>query len=132
MRKGTSGARPSTATPQQRDEAAAENKYSAGLVPAVVLQSLALDVKVLTENREEIEIKIQDDDMSETAKDIGLLVGDEPALSQTQIAAREVEQQRIAAAAAAAPGLEDGVELPPMEEEEEEDTEATDEEVAAA
>ncbi len=96
------------------------------------LQSLALDVKVLTENREEIEIKIQDDDMSETAKDIGLLVGDEPAMSQTQIAAREAEQQRIAAAAAAAPGLEDGVELPPMEEEEEEDTEATDEEVAAA
>ena len=35
------------------------------------LQSLALDVKVLTENREEIEIKIQDDDMTETAKDIG-------------------------------------------------------------
>jgi DNA-directed RNA polymerase subunit beta len=94
------------------------------------LQSLALDVKVLTENREEIEIKIQDGDMSETAKDIGLLVGDEPAMSQTQIAAREAEQQRIAAAAAAAPGLEDGVELPPMEEEE--DTEATDEEVAAA
>ena len=96
------------------------------------LQSLALDVKVLTENREEIEIKIQDDDMTETAKDIGLLVGDEPAMSQTQIAAREAEQQRIAAAAAVAPGLEDGVELPPMEEEEEEDTEATDEEVAAA
>jgi hypothetical protein len=96
------------------------------------LQSLALDVKVLTENREEIEIKIQDDDMTETANDIGLLVGDEPATSQTQIAAREAEAQRIAAAAATAPGLEDGVELPPMEEEEEEDTEATDEEVAAA
>jgi DNA-directed RNA polymerase subunit beta len=96
------------------------------------LQSLALDVKVLTENREEIEIKIQDDDMSETAKDIGLLVGDEPMMSQTQIAAREAEQQRLAAAAVAVPGLEDGVELPPMEEEEEEDTEATDEEVAAA
>ena len=31
------------------------------------LQSLALDVKVLTVNREEIEIKIQDDDMTETA-----------------------------------------------------------------
>ena len=41
------------------------------------LQSLALDVKVLTENRKEIEIKIQDYDMTETAKDIGLLVGDD-------------------------------------------------------
>ena len=72
---------------------------------------------------------MQDDDTSETAKDISLLVGDEPAINQTQIAAREAEQQRIAAAAAAAPGLEDGVELPPMEEE---DTETTDEEIAAA
>jgi hypothetical protein len=70
--------------------------------------------------------------MSETAKDIGLLVGDEPAISQTQIAAREAEQQRIAAAADAAPGLEDGAELPSMEKEEEEDTEATDEEPTSA
>jgi hypothetical protein len=70
------------------------------------LQSLALDVKVLTENREEIEIKIQDDDMTETAKDIGLLVGDEdPRLSQTAVAAREAEAER--ASASAAPSLED-------------------------
>ena len=31
----------------------------------------------LMENREEIEIKIQDDDRTEIAKDIGLLVGDD-------------------------------------------------------
>jgi len=95
------------------------------------LQSLALDVKVLTENREEIEIKIADDDMTETAKDIGLLVGDEdPRLAQTAAAQREVEQQRLAAAAAAAEALGDGVAL--AEEEPEEEEEASDEEVAAA
>jgi len=103
------------------------------------LQSLALDVKVLTENREEIEIKIQDDDMTETAKDIGLLVGDEdPRMSQTAQAAREAEHQRVATAPAAGGiGLEDvlegATELADGEEpEEEEETEASDEEVAAA
>jgi DNA-directed RNA polymerase subunit beta len=101
------------------------------------LQSLALDVKVLTENREEIEIKIQDDDMTETAKDIGLLVGDEdPRLSQTTAAAREVEQERVAApAGAGAGGLEAVIAGAPdtdEEAEEDEDTEASDEEVAAA
>jgi DNA-directed RNA polymerase subunit beta len=56
------------------------------------LQSLALDVKVLTENREEIEIKIADDDMAERAQEIGLLMGDEdPRLSQTALAEREAE-----------------------------------------
>jgi DNA-directed RNA polymerase subunit beta len=50
------------------------------------LQSLALDVKVLTEQREEIEIKIQDDDMSERAQEIGLLMGE-----------REAERERLAA-----------------------------------
>ncbi len=71
------------------------------------LQSLALDVKVLTENREEIEIKIQDDDMSERAQEIGLLMGDEdPRLSQTAAATREAEAQRGTASggAPAAPG----------------------------
>jgi DNA-directed RNA polymerase subunit beta len=100
------------------------------------LQSLALDVKVLTENREEIEIKIQDDDVSDTAKDIGLLVGDEPAMSQTQIAAREAEVQRASAAAmAAGVGMEDSAEgatLVDEDAEEDEDVEASDEEVAAA
>ena len=53
------------------------------------LQSLALDVTVLTENREEIEIKIKNDDMTETAKDIGLLVGDDDLrISQTMVPAR--------------------------------------------
>ena len=100
------------------------------------LQSLALDVKVLTENREEIEIKISDDDMAETAKDIGLLVGDDDArLSQTAVAAREAEQERIVAAAAAGPGALDvtsPVDGIVLDEEEEEETEASDEEVAAA
>ncbi|HXW76906.1 MAG TPA: hypothetical protein VEJ20_05795, partial [Candidatus Eremiobacteraceae bacterium] len=41
------------------------------------LQSLALDVKVLTENREEIEIRLTDEDMSEKSSEIGLLMGDE-------------------------------------------------------
>ncbi|HZV79895.1 MAG TPA: DNA-directed RNA polymerase subunit beta [Candidatus Binatus sp.] len=41
------------------------------------LQSLALDVKVLTENREEIEIRLTDEDVNEKASEIGLLMGDE-------------------------------------------------------
>src|SRR5579872_1970115 len=41
------------------------------------MQSLALDVKVLTENREEIEIRLTDEDMGEKASEIGLLMGDE-------------------------------------------------------
>ncbi|MGA3037638.1 MAG: DNA-directed RNA polymerase subunit beta [Vulcanimicrobiaceae bacterium] len=59
------------------------------------MQSLALDVKVLTENREEIEIKIADDDVGERAQEIGLLMGDEdPRLTQTAAAQREAEQTR--------------------------------------
>jgi len=59
------------------------------------LQSLALDVKVLTENREEIEIKIADDDMGERAQEIGLLMGDEdPRMTQTAAAQREAEAER--------------------------------------
>ena len=64
------------------------------------LQSLALDVKVLTEQREEVEIRIADDDMAERAQEIGLLMGDEdPRLSQTALAEREVERERLSAAA---------------------------------
>ncbi len=102
------------------------------------LQSLALDVKVLTENREEIEIKIQDDDMTETAKDIGLLVGDDDSrMSQTMVAAREAEQERaVATAVPAGIGMEEsaeGVTAPEADEpEEDEEAEASDEEVAAA
>jgi DNA-directed RNA polymerase subunit beta len=100
------------------------------------LQSLALDVKVLTENREEIEIKIQDDDMTETAKDIGLLVGDEdPRLAQTAVAQREVEQERVTAAGAGIDSLEAAIAGAPdtdEEAEEDEEAEASDEEVAAA
>ncbi|MHB1551941.1 MAG: DNA-directed RNA polymerase subunit beta [Vulcanimicrobiaceae bacterium] len=77
------------------------------------LQSLALDVKVLTENREEIEIKIQDDDMGDRAQEIGLLMGDEdPRASQTVMAQREAEAQRVAIGAG---------ETPEVEEEEEEE-----------
>ncbi len=69
------------------------------------LQSLALDVKVLTEQREEVEIRIADDDMAERAQEIGLLMGDEdPRLSQTALAEREAERDRLSQAAAAALG----------------------------
>ena len=46
------------------------------------LQSLCLDVKVLSENNEEIEIREIDDDISETAKELGLDIPtpDKPAL----------------------------------------------------
>jgi len=83
------------------------------------LQSLALDVKVLTENREEIEIKISDDDMGERAQEIGLLMGDEdPRLTQTAAAQREAEAQRLAAAAVPLEG-EAAIEVVDEEEEEE-------------
>jgi hypothetical protein len=100
------------------------------------LQSLALDVKVLTEQREEVEIRIQDDDMAERAQEIGLLMGDEdPRLSQTALAEREAERERMAQAQAAAAGVpvegEEGegeqagvVEEEPEEEEEEIDDSA--------
>jgi DNA-directed RNA polymerase subunit beta len=101
------------------------------------LQSLALDVKVLTENREEIEIKIQDDDMAERAQEIGLLMGDEdPRLSQTAAATREAEQQRVAVGAGAGLGAALGAVIEAAgvvdDEEEEEEPEASDEEVTAA
>jgi DNA-directed RNA polymerase subunit beta len=89
------------------------------------LQSLALDVKVLTENREEVEIRIADDDMAERAQEIGLLMTDEqPSLSQTDLAGREAEQELLGAGVATPPALE-------LDEEEDEEAEATDEEVAA-
>ncbi len=82
------------------------------------LQSLALDVKVLTEQREEVEIRIQDDDMAERAQEIGLLMGDEdPRISQTALAEREAERDRLSQVASATSiGL-------PAEELEEEDVE---------
>ncbi len=82
------------------------------------LQSLALDVKVLTENREEVEIRIQDDDMGERAQEIGLLMGDEdPRMTQTAAAQREAEAQR----ATAVPGEAEAVESEVADEEEEEE-----------
>ncbi|HEV3156854.1 MAG TPA: DNA-directed RNA polymerase subunit beta [Candidatus Baltobacteraceae bacterium] len=100
------------------------------------LQSLALDVKVLTENREEIEIKIQDDDIAQSAQEIGLLMGDEdPRLQQTMVAAREAEQEFLAASLAASTisgtlGVANGAIS--AESEDEDEIEASDEEVAAA
>jgi DNA-directed RNA polymerase subunit beta len=79
------------------------------------LQSLALDVKVLTENREEVEIKIADDDVGERAQEIGLLMGDEdPRMTQTAAAQREAEAQRATA-------VTGEVEVEAVEEEEEEE-----------
>ncbi len=78
---------------------------------------MALDVKVLTENREEIEIKISDDDVGERAQEIGLLMGDEdPRLTQTAAAQREAEQTRGVAE------VEAGSEEEEEEEEEPDDT----------
>ena len=105
------------------------------------LQSLALDVKVLTENREEIEIKIQDDDMTETAKDIGLArrrrgsahVANDGCGSRGGSAARG----GLRSAAPAGIGMEDSAEgatgsLRMKTSEEDDEAEASDEEVAAA
>jgi DNA-directed RNA polymerase subunit beta len=85
------------------------------------LQSLALDVKVLTETREEVEIRIQDDDMGERAQEIGLLMGDEdPRMTQTAAAQREVEAQRVRVV------TDETSEEEPAEEEEEEEEEIDD------
>ncbi|HTA38108.1 MAG TPA: DNA-directed RNA polymerase subunit beta, partial [Candidatus Acidoferrales bacterium] len=84
------------------------------------LQSLALDVKVLTESREEVEIKTADDEMGESERrEFGLLMGDESnAVSQTQVAAREAVAEAVAEGAIE--GAVADVELEPEEEEEEE------------
>jgi DNA-directed RNA polymerase subunit beta len=81
------------------------------------LQSLALDVKVLTENREEIDVRMQDDDLGERERqEIGLLMGDDqPVPSQTAVAAREA-----LAEAAEQQAIGDPTEVDEEEEEEEE------------
>ena len=94
------------------------------------LQSLALDVKVLTENREEVEIRIQDDDIIDRTQEIGLLMtDDQPMVSQTQMAEREAEALRLANDVDGEPG-EDVIGA--VDEDDEEDVEASDEEVASA
>jgi DNA-directed RNA polymerase subunit beta len=93
------------------------------------LQSLALDVKVLTETREEVEIRIADDDMSERAQEIGLLMGDEdPRLSQTALAEREAEVERIPVPGVPVEGEEaaEGETVGEVEEVEEEEEELDD------
>jgi DNA-directed RNA polymerase subunit beta len=61
------------------------------------LQSLALDVKVLTENREEVEIKSPEDEMGESERrEFGLLMGDEqPLVSHTIVATREAVAEAV-------------------------------------
>jgi DNA-directed RNA polymerase subunit beta len=84
------------------------------------LQSLALDVKVLTENREEVEIRLPDDELGERERqEIGLLMGEEePRLSQTAVATREAATEAIAEG--------DEAIAEPVEEEEEEEEEEID------
>ncbi|HEY1655927.1 MAG TPA: DNA-directed RNA polymerase subunit beta [Candidatus Tumulicola sp.] len=67
------------------------------------LQSLALDVKVLTENREEVEIRTPEDEMGESERrEYGLLMGDEqPIVSQTAVAANEAAAESDVPAIAA-------------------------------
>ena len=97
------------------------------------LQSLALDVKVLTENREEIEIKIARRRHERDRQ------GDRPAHGrrgsasrQTVAAQREAEQLRAAEAVAGLGGLATEIAEGDEEAEEDEEAEASDEEVAAA
>ncbi len=88
------------------------------------LQSLALDVKVLTENREEIDVRMQDDDMGDRERqEIGLLMGDDqPVVSQTQVAAREAVAEAAAEGALGADGVaQAGIAEVETEEEEEEE-----------
>ncbi len=56
------------------------------------LQSLCLDVKVLSEDDEEIEIKEAEEDVSEAAKELGLDIQGEPAESDTYEPAEEDEE----------------------------------------
>ncbi len=88
------------------------------------LQSLALDVKVLTENREEIDVRMQDDDMGDRERqEIGLLMGDDqPVVSQTQVAAREAVAEAAAEGALGEDGVaQAGIAEAETEEEEEEE-----------
>jgi len=101
------------------------------------LQSLALDVKVLTKNREEVEIRIHDEDMVDRAQEIGLLMtDDQQMLSQTDIAEREAEVARLAGSDEGGAGLAadagDDDEATDEETVDDDDIEATDEEVAVA
>ncbi|HEY2553634.1 MAG TPA: hypothetical protein VGI15_00155, partial [Candidatus Cybelea sp.] len=84
------------------------------------LQSLALDVKVLTENREEVEIRTPEDEMGETERrEYGLLMGDEQnVVSQTAVATRE--------AAAEVPAEAETAEVEEEEEEEIDDSKPLD------
>jgi DNA-directed RNA polymerase subunit beta len=92
------------------------------------LQSLALDVKVLTENREEIEIRLTDEDASEKASEIGLLMGDEdpklvaPAPTTAASRPRRAGSEGDADEAEALAAATSTVVVEPESEEEEEDS----------
>ena len=62
------------------------------------LQSLALDVKVLTDRHEEVEVRGADDDLLDVDRqEIGFLMGDDSAVvSQTAVATREVAADAVA------------------------------------
>ncbi|MGH7737951.1 MAG: DNA-directed RNA polymerase subunit beta [Candidatus Tyrphobacter sp.] len=61
------------------------------------LQSLALDVKVLTENREEVDVQIPGDDITQDEREqFGLLMGEEDLrISQTSVATAEAASQVV-------------------------------------
>jgi len=92
------------------------------------LQSLALDVKVLTENREEIEIRLTDEDVNEKASEIGLLMGDEepklvaPAPTTAASRPRRAGSEGDAEEAEALAAATSTVVVEPETEEEDEDT----------
>ena len=98
------------------------------------LQSLALDVKVLTENREEIEIKIQDDDMARDRQGHRSARGRRGSASRAD--GRGATRSRTTARGRSrrGSGRRRGPKTPSRDEEDEEDeeAEASDEEVAAA
>ncbi|TAM92802.1 DNA-directed RNA polymerase subunit beta [bacterium] len=107
------------------------------------LQSLALDVKVLTESREELEVRISDEDVNERAAEYGLLMGaEEPGKAAAAAARAEEELARAGMAArmlgaeaalaepaedAALPESEDGEESEESESEEEPEAAETEE-----
>jgi DNA-directed RNA polymerase subunit beta len=92
------------------------------------LQSLALDVKVLTENREEIEIRLTDEDANEKASEIGLLMGDEepklvaPAPTTAASRPRRAGSEGDAEEAEALAAVTSTVVVEPESEDEDEDT----------
>ncbi|MCG0277110.1 MAG: DNA-directed RNA polymerase subunit beta [Thermanaeromonas sp.] len=84
------------------------------------LQSLGLDVKVLSEENQEIEIKDEDEDITEPGKDLGLDIHPEPRLLKAaQPKAAEQAEDKEEEAEEELDLAEFEAELPPLEEGEE-------------